>query len=372
MTFPKKPLPPTIYHSLETDMDCNRKYAPKFVNHLFFVDKEHLTLRTKYMKKVSNIACQLPRKQEKEMKPLIYKIAKRFNKYCKGDTDLGPKILSSFPSLKECQLNKLFHLPFHFKSGRFSKLLLDWQIPYYDCDSSKVVRQVSKIVTNVKRFKHIKDLKIDFDRDTLHVFAPLMSQFKKYPQRLTSLQNFALSYESSGQDGLIRFLNSIDGLKNVVPSITHLSISSHTNTDKPVNLNFHDFRRLKFLSVYFRNWNIWSSVSLEALTNLETFQLGFRTPTNGYFEDFLMCFRPPKSVKKIILGLYFLRWSKFLPLTEPPEKNEIAKKSFKNFSFAKFLSCISLKKLKPQIQYQIIESPFEKFFEEEWNPAKEF
>ena len=81
MPLPKKPLPPFTFYRLEANMPFSRKYAPKFVTRLLFINKEHLTFRTKYVKTVSNLVCPFTWfARHNKMKPLVCKIAKRFKK----------------------------------------------------------------------------------------------------------------------------------------------------------------------------------------------------------------------------------------------------------------------------------------------------
>ncbi len=164
MSLSKRPLPlPLVFYRLEANMPFNRKYAPKFVNRLLFINKEPLALRTKYMKTVSNLACPHSwSKNENKMKSLTRKITKRFKKHCRGNQYLNPKILSSFSSLKLCQLTNVFHIPLYFRLGRFPKLLLSYNtIPRkrsFPRNPLEVSHQISKITSIIKRSKHLKNL----------------------------------------------------------------------------------------------------------------------------------------------------------------------------------------------------------------------
>jgi len=360
--FPKKT--PFIVHKLNLHTDFNKKYAPKFVNQVHIYYEDHLHFRTRYLKKVSSLVCSPSWFEPYDspcMKPVLLKIAKRFNKHCKGDINLDPKILSSFSLLEKCHINSVFHVPLHLKLGRFAKLLLSYKtfprkhsLPR---DSSEISQQVSKIVTNIKRSKHLKNLKIEFDEDTLDISAPLLLQFEKYPLLLSSLSNFALHYQSLRHGDPLRFSNSLSNLKD----ITHLSVK--TNVYEAVKVNLHEFTKLNYLSVnleYYDKACTKGLISLETLTNLETFRFKASIRTLDQIEDLLMNFRPPKSINTLNLALT-IHWSKLLPLT-----NTALKKSF----FSKFIENISF--LKPKTRNQTLKSSFEKFFEEEWDPAKGF
>jgi len=355
---------PFVFQSLRSHMPFNQKYAPKFVNHLDIYNKNHLPLRTKYIKKISKFFCS--------DSPIMRKITKRFTKYCKGFESLNPKILSSLSSLELSRLDNFFQIPLYFKLGRFQKLLLSYKTDRTPRNPSEISQQASNIVAKIKRSRHIKNLKIEFGRETVDISTSLLLQFEKYPQRLSSFQSFALDYNSSRQYNFSHFSNSLAHLKNMTQTITHLSV--RTSIHEEVNINLQDFRRLNSLSLDLESHKISfikRLMSLAPLTNLEAFHLKIRPKTSDEIDNFLMNFKPPKSVKTLSLNL-IPGWGHLLPLAELLKENKTPKQPSKKSAFDKLTNFSSTEKPNPETQYQILESSIKKFFEEEWSPAKKF
>ncbi len=228
MTASLRQKAPFTIHKLDPISDYNKKYAPKFVNQLLILNKDRLHFRTKYLKKVSNLICPpswFDPYDYTEMKSILLKIAKRFKKSCKGEINLDPKILSSFSSLKKCHLRDISSFPLYFKIVKFPKLLLSFQtLPAkrsFPRNPSEISQHMSKMVAKIKRSKHLKSLKIDFDEKTLDILTPLLLQFEKHPLFLSSLSNFTLDYQSWKRDDHQRLSNSLACLKD----ITDLSLS---------------------------------------------------------------------------------------------------------------------------------------------------
>jgi len=315
---PIKQTSPITIHEAHSTTPYIRKYAPKFINLLKIYDKQKLPLRIRYMKKVLSLNCH-PKswsQNQEEWKHILFKVAKRFRKFCRGTENLDQKFLSSFLSVEECRLSNVFELPLYLKTGRFTKLTLGFQ----DSKEPQLPQKISKIVRNIKRSKFLKNLDIAFVRFAHKIPRLFLLELQKYPQIISSLDSFRFHYRSPRRDrdnDAGTFSESFFDLKPVLQSVTRLSLNIETY--QKVNLNLEDFRELNSLNLTLRSpheTDFVKLISFGALANLESLILKTPLDTQEAVENLFKSFRPPKSIKKLGLSRMEDDLRDFLPLTQ--------------------------------------------------------
>ena len=369
--MPNKPFP-FIFSKIETSKPFNQKYAPKFIHNLIIINPQQISLRTRYIKRTADVYCYTNWfSHDSQQKPIIRKISKRFNKFCKNIKDFDP----AFSSLGLCQRTSVTPQPFLLEIGRFTSLLLQFETPFRNFNvlrnkSPISKEQTSKIFRNIEFCKPLRKLYLIFDEDNLNVSTPLILKLQKHPLILSSLQILKLHYKCLTVVGLTKLSNVLTSKQDILQFTTHFSIEGCVI--KQSHLKLQDFTNLISLSIDIKHSceGIFSSLlSLKTLKNLKAFRLDTPIANHGQMEHFLENFQLPNSIKKIRLTLIAHCWDEFVKVYQIPSKD---KKPLQKSSFSNLIqSFICSKKPKPKSKYSIAHPNADNFFEE-WNTYQQF